>query len=118
MPMDLENTPALPPLPWPCAYKDKILLVTFLPTLSKATARLLTLFACLLPIMAPKRANVSMFPNSVLDVELWERFMEDSEITADCLPPVDVSPAMATSKSSGSKPLVHLSVSDQQQAVG
>ncbi len=70
------------------------------------------LLACLLVRMAPPRAYVSLFPNSVLDVDLWRRFYNDEEITADVPPPVKASPTMAGSTSS-----VSLSVSDQQQAV-
>ena len=118
MPLALLWTSAPVHFPSHTHTKTTILLISSLCALSIATARLLALFAGLLLNMAPKIAHVSLFPNSVLDVELWERFMEDPEITANCPPPVNVSPAMAASKSSGSKPSVHLSVSDQQQAVG
>ncbi|OAP61437.1 hypothetical protein AYL99_03640 [Fonsecaea erecta] len=66
--------------------------------------------------MAPRRAYVSLFPNSNVDVDLWGRFMEDEEITADCPPPVKDVPDMASTKLSKSSN-VSLSASDQEQAI-
>ncbi|EXJ78731.1 hypothetical protein A1O1_09133 [Capronia coronata CBS 617.96] len=67
--------------------------------------------------MAPERAYVSLFPNSIIDVDLWKRFYNDEEITADVPPPVKASADMATSTATGSKSSVSLSVSDQEQAI-
>ncbi|KIX95070.1 uncharacterized protein Z520_09380 [Fonsecaea multimorphosa CBS 102226] len=68
--------------------------------------------------MAPRRPYVSLFPNSILDVDLWMRFMEDEEITADCPPPVKDVLDMASTKLSSSKTSnVSLTVSDQEQAI-
>ncbi|KAK4945545.1 hypothetical protein LTR10_015164 [Elasticomyces elasticus] len=61
--------------------------------------------------MAPLRAYASLFPNTVLDVDLWKRFMEDEEITADVPPPVKESPAMASEES------VILTGEDQEEAI-
>lgn len=67
--------------------------------------------------MAPRRAYVSLFQNSFLNVDLWKRFVEDEELSADIDPPVKVSLDMASAKSSGSKSSVSLTASEQEQAV-
>jgi hypothetical protein len=74
----------------------------------------LLLSACLF-IMAPERPYISLFPNSVLDMELWQRFMADPQITADCPPPDNSLTSMSTSKSA--KPVI-LTAAEQQETVG
>jgi hypothetical protein len=61
--------------------------------------------------MAPARAYGSLSSNSVLDVDLWKRFYEDEDITADVPPPAKNPPAMAATKP------ISLSPSDTEQAV-
>ena len=61
--------------------------------------------------MAPPRAYGSLCPNSVLDVDLWKRFYEDEDITADVPPPAKNPPAMSTTKP------ISLSPSETEQAV-
>ncbi|KIW89734.1 uncharacterized protein Z519_09891 [Cladophialophora bantiana CBS 173.52] len=68
--------------------------------------------------MTPSRPYVSLFPNSIIDVDLWNRFVEDEEITADCPPPVkDVLDMASTKLSSSKSSSVSLTTSDQEQAV-
>lgn len=67
-------------------------------------------------IKAPEGPYVSLFPNSILDMELWKRFMTDPEITADCPPPENTPASMATTKSSKSP--VILTAAEQQETVG
>lgn len=56
--------------------------------------------------------------NSVLDRDLWARFMENEEITADCPLPVIADLDMSSTKVSNSKPAkVTLTASDEEQAV-
>ncbi|KAL2429842.1 hypothetical protein ABEF95_004184 [Exophiala dermatitidis] len=65
--------------------------------------------------MAPRRAYSSLLSNSVVDEDLWKRFDNDKEITADLPPPVKDSISMASS-AADSNPSVDLSVADQEQA--
>lgn len=65
--------------------------------------------------MAAAGAGVSLSPNSMLDMELWQRFMADPQITADCLPPDITITNMSTSKSS--KPVI-VTAAEQQETVG
>ncbi|OAL33323.1 hypothetical protein AYO20_07334 [Fonsecaea nubica] len=68
--------------------------------------------------MAPRRPYTSLFSNSIIDHDLWKRFMEDEGITADCPPPVKDTADMASTKSSNSKSSnVSLTASDQEQAI-
>lgn len=70
----------------------------------------------LVSILAPERPYISLFPNSIPEMELWKRFMADPEITADCLPPDNTPASMATTKSSKSS--VILTAAEQHETVG
>ena len=82
-----------------------------------AVQLILHLSACL-PDMFTKRPYVSLVSNSVVDLDLWKRFTKDEDITADCPPPANDTPEMASTKTSSSKTAnISLTGSDQEQAV-
>jgi hypothetical protein len=68
--------------------------------------------------LSSSRKMASRRPNITLSPKLWKRFMQNEEITADCLPPVNTSLDMASTKPSSSKSAnASFTASDQEQAV-
>ena len=67
-------------------------------------------FDVMIDNMASKPLTLS---HHVGDTELWKRFMDDQDIVADCLPPVQSSLNMSSTKAS--KAPVVLTAADQEQ---
>jgi len=67
--------------------------------------------------MSPPRPWEGFPPHEVADLDLWNRFMEDEDITADCPPPENKSLSSAANTTEAMPEDVVLTASDQEKAV-